>query len=263
MRVDAETWARRRSSFGAVAAAYSEYRPDYPEQAVRWCLEPVTGADADLAGFRVLDLGAGTGKLTLSLAALGASVTAVEPDQAMLDELRLLLPSVPALLGSAESIPLPDGCVDAVLCAQALHWFDLPRALPEIARVLAPGGVLAGLWNSDDDRVDWVAGLQDAAAGAASPSLSRRRAEAAAFGAEQFAPTFGPAERAEFANSQSLTADTLVGLIGTHSTILVMDEAGRDQLLGNVRGYLASRPETSDGEFALPMVTSVLRSVRA
>jgi SAM-dependent methyltransferase len=260
VRVDADEWARRRSSFGGVAAAYAEYRPDYPDPAVRWCLAPVIGAG--VAGVRVLDLGAGTGKLTVALAALGLSVTAVEPDQAMLAELRRLLPSVPALAGSAEQIPLPDGSVDAVLCGQALHWFNLSTALPEIARVLVPGGVLAALWNSDDDRVDWVAGLQEAADGAASPSLSRRRAEAAAFGTGQFAPLFGPAERAEFANSQALTADTLVGVISTHSKVLVMATAERMRLLGDVRGYLASRQETSNGEFELPMVTSVLRSVR-
>ncbi len=74
-----------------------------------------------------------------------------------------------ALAGSAEQIPLPDASVDAVLCGQSMHWFDLSRALPEIARVLVPGGTLGALWNSDDDRVPWVAGLQDAAEGAASP----------------------------------------------------------------------------------------------
>ncbi len=266
MDVDADEWVRRGSSFGAVAAAYAQYRPDYPLAAVRWCLGPVAASAADrgtgLAGLRVLDLGAGTGKLTESLVALGVSVTAVEPDGAMLGELRRLLPGVPALAGSAEAIGLPDGSVDVVLCGQALHWFDMSLALPEIARVLIPGGVLAALWNSDDDRVDWVAGLQDAAEGAAAPSLSRRRAEAAGFGVDQFAPLFTPPERAEFAHSQRLTAVALVALIGTHSKVLVMPPGERERLLGKVRAYLASRPETSDGEFALPMVTSVLRAVR-
>lgn len=263
--MDADERARRGTSFGTIAAAYAEYRPDYPDAAVRWCLEPVTGqADgAELAGLRVLDLGAGTGKLTESLVRLGATVTAVEPDAAMLAELRRLLPSVPALAGSAETIPLPDHSVDAVLCGQALHWFDMPRAVPEIARVLVPGGVLAGLWNSDDDRVDWVAGLQEAAEGAASPSLSRRRAEAAHFGTGQFGvELFTPTQRAEFANSQRLTAQTLLELIGTHSKVLVMPAAERERVLGNTRAYLASRPETGAGEFELPMVTSVLRTVR-
>lgn len=252
-------WRRRGSSFGAVAQAYAEYRPDYPADAVRWCAAPA----GDIGSLRVLDLGAGTGKLTALLARLGADVTAVEPDPAMLAELRRLLPAVRALAGSAEEIPLPDGSVDAVLCGQALHWFNLERALPEIARVLVPGGTLGGLWNSDDDRVGWVAGLQEAAEGAASPSLSRRRSEAASWGPEQFGRAlFTPTERAEFGNAQRLTADSLVALIGTHSQVLVMEPAARDRLLGKIRAYVASRPETADGEFELPMVTSVIRAVR-
>lgn len=260
---DTDEWARRGSSFGAVAASYAEHRPDYPVEAVRWCVAPV---GRDIAALRVLDLGAGTGKLTAMLAELGSDVTAVEPDPAMYAELRRGLPSVRALPGSAERIPLPDASVDAVLCGQSMHWFDMSHALPEIARVLVPGGTLGALWNSDDDRVEWVAGLQESAEGAASPSLSRRRSEAASFGADQFGGQLGtvlftPAERAEFANSQLLTADTLVELIGTHSKILIMAPEERARVLAKVRAYLASRPETADGRFELPMVTSVVRSV--
>ena len=256
---DADEWTRRGSSFGAVAAAYAEYRPDYPADAVRWCAAPL---GRDIAGLRVLDLGAGTGKLTAQLAELGADVTAVEPDEAMLAELRRRVPSVRALQGPAEAIPLPDASVDAVLCGQSLHWFDLPRALPEIARVLVPGGPLGALWNSDDDRVGWVAGLQEAAEGAAAPSLSRRRSEIARFRVDQFCALFAPAEPAEFPNSQALTADTLVEVIATHSAVLVKEPADRARLLATIRSYLASRPETAEGEFELSMVTSVIRSVR-
>src|SRR3984885_1997724 len=112
--MDTDEWARRGSSFGAVAAAYAEHRPDYPADAVAWCVAP-TGRP--VAGLRVLDLGAGTGKLTALLAELGADVTAVEPDEAMLAELRRQLPAVRALHGPAEAIPLADGSVDAVLRA--------------------------------------------------------------------------------------------------------------------------------------------------
>jgi len=256
---DTDEWAKRGSSFGAVAASYAEHRPDYPVEAVRWCVAPV---GRDIGSLRVLDLGAGTGKLTAMLAELGSDVTAVEPDPAMFAELRRGLPSVRALPGSAERIPLPDASVDAVLCGQSMHWFEMSRALPEIARVLVPGGTLGALWNSDDDRVEWVAGLQESAEGAASPSLSRRRSEAAGFGPEQFGPVlFTPTERAEFANSQPLTADTLVELIGTHSKILIMAPEERARVLAKVRAYLASRPETAGGRFELPMVTSVIRSV--
>ena len=115
----------------------------------------------------MLDLGAGTGKLTTALVALGAEVIAVEPDPAMLTELRHTMPTVDALPGSAEAIPLPDASVDAVLAGHALHWFDMKSAGPEIARVLTSGGILAGLWNVLDDRVDWVAGLERVSGSAA------------------------------------------------------------------------------------------------
>src|ERR1700722_1323698 len=239
-----DEWARRGSSFGAVAAAYAEHRPDYPADAVLWCVAPL---GRDIAGLRVLDLGAGTGKLTAQLARLGAEVTAVEPDAAMLGELRRLLPSVRAAGGQAEAIPLPDESVHAVLCGQSLHWFDLSRAVPEIARVLTAGGVLGALWNSDDDRVPWVAGLRDAAEGAAAPTVSWRRAEAAHFTAGQFGPRFAPAERAEFGNAQLRTAGSLVALMSTHSQVLVLPPAEQYRLLGQARAYLASRPETAAG----------------
>jgi hypothetical protein len=126
-----------------------------------------------------------------------------------------------------------------------------------------PGGVLAGLWNNDDDRVDWVAGLQAAAGGAASPSLLERRAQAAATQMERFEPrSFGAAERAEFPNAQRCTAESLLAVLATHSKFLVMPAAKRDQVLAQVAGYLRSRPETSAGEFTLPMVTLALRTTR-
>jgi SAM-dependent methyltransferase len=105
--------------------------------------------------------------LPTTLVALGADVIAVEPDPAMLTELRRALPAVRALPGSAEAIPLPDASVDAVLAVNALHWFDIAVAGPEMARVLAPGGILAGLWNVMDNRVDWVAGLERVSGSAA------------------------------------------------------------------------------------------------
>ena len=164
-----------RSSFGAAATAYAEHRPDYAQAAVRWALEAAPGP-------RVLDLGAGTGKLTAALVALGAEVIAVEPDPAMLAELRRARPAVRALTGRAEALPLPDASVDAVLAGHALHWFDMDLAGPEIARVLVPGGILAGLWNVLDTRVGWVAGLERVSGSAAigpRDTLSRWRAETA------------------------------------------------------------------------------------
>lgn len=243
-----------------MASDYADFRPGYPQDAVRWALAP---AGRDVPGLRVVDLGAGTGILTEALIRLGADVTAVEPDSAMRAEFRRRLPSARLLAGSAEDIPLPDGSADAVLCGQALHWFNLDLALPEIARVLRGGGVLAGLWNNDDDRVEWVAGLQAAAEGATSPALSVRRALTAAMRVERFEPrSFGAAERAEFPNAQRCTAQSLVATLATHSKLLVMPAPERDRILARVSGYLAARPETSAGEFTLPLVTLVLRTAR-
>jgi SAM-dependent methyltransferase len=258
---------RRGSSFGAVAAAYSEHRPGYPGEAIRWALAPAAAAAGlDVAALKVADLGAGTGKLTSQLAGIAGTVTAVEPDQAMLAELTRALPAVPAFLGSAESIPLPDASVHAVLCGQSLHWFRLDLALPEIARVLVPGGVLGALWNSDDDRVEWVAGLHAAAGGAASPPLSRRRAGTASLGlaaaGDDGERYFTPPVAAEFPNGQRRSADSLVATIATHSRLLIMEPGERERILARVRGYLASRPETAEGEFTLPMVTTVIRAIR-
>jgi SAM-dependent methyltransferase len=256
---------RRGSSFGAAAAAYAEHRPDYAEAAVCWAVAPVRSRRSQ-GPLRAVDLGAGTGKLAAALARIGADVTAVEPDAAMLAQLRRELPSVRALPGSAERIPLPDGSADAVVAGQAMHWFDLDRALPEIARVLAPGGVLAGLWNVDDDRVGWVAELASISKSADGITVLRWRSGTGqsrqARLAEAGAGFFHPVETAEFEHGQARTVDSLLATIGTHSRLLVMEEPERAALLARIRGFLDARPETSGGAFVLPMVTVVLRALR-
>jgi SAM-dependent methyltransferase len=245
------------SSFGRAATAYAKHRPDYAQEAVCWAL-------AAAPGRRVLDLGAGTGKLTATLVAVHADVVAVEPDPAMLAELRGALPAVRALVGTAESIPLPDGSVDAVLAGHALHWFDLAVAGAEIARVVVPGGILAGLWNVIDDRADWVAGLGraggSAALGARDLFSSWRAATARLLlPGNGLVARFGFPEQAEFRHDQCHTADSLVARIATHAGMLVMPEDEREATLGQIRDFLASRPATARGEFTLPMLTGVLR----
>jgi SAM-dependent methyltransferase len=134
---------RRELSFDSVADEYEQTRPTYPP-----ALLDALPLDADAA---VLDLGAGTGKLTRVLAARYRDVTAVEPLAKMRAVLERVVPGVTALPGSAERIPLDDGSVDGVFAAQAFHWFDQRVALPEIARVLRPRGVFAIVWNQGDD----------------------------------------------------------------------------------------------------------------
>ncbi|HEY1520529.1 MAG TPA: class I SAM-dependent methyltransferase [Solirubrobacteraceae bacterium] len=245
------------SSFGAAAAAYAEHRPGYAQAAVRWALEPASGP-------RVLDLGAGTGKLSATLVALGAEVIAVEPDPAMLAEMRRALPTVRAVAGRAEAVPLPDASVDAVLAGHALHWFDMDAAGPEIARVLVPGGILAGLWNVIDNRVDWVAGLERISGSAAigpRDTLSSWRAATADAHLPNIGVVaqFGSPQQAEFPHGQRRTADSLVATLATRAGLLVMPEQEQEATLGRIRAFLASRPETARGEFTLPMLTGVLR----
>jgi SAM-dependent methyltransferase len=260
----AETEERLRhgSSFGAAAAAYAQHRPGYAEAAVRWALEPVWVRRP----VRVVDLGAGTGKLTAMLVRFGLDVTAVEPDQHMLAELRRAMPSVRSVPGGAEAIPLPDASVDAVLAGQAMHWFDMDRAMPEIARVLTPGGVLAGLWNVDDDRVGWVAELAEISKRKSSVTLMRWRDGAGRSRRERLIEAgsglFHAVEEHEFGHGQRRTADSLLATIATHSHLLVMAESERAGLLAQVRDFLSARPETSTGEFALPMVTVAMRALR-
>jgi len=137
----------RGRNFGTVAKAYAAHRPSYPDTALDWALAPVSSPESPASARRgeleLLDLAAGTGKLTASLVRRSARVTAVEPDPEMLAVLRAELPSVKALPGTAEDIPLPDASVDAVLVGQAFHWFNPEPAAAEIARVLRPGGRLA------------------------------------------------------------------------------------------------------------------------
>lgn len=130
-------------SFDLAAEEYEATRPSYPDELLD--LLPVA------SGATVLDLGAGTGKLTRVLARRYARVIAVEPLDGMRAILERVVRDVEALPGSAEQIPLDDASVDAVFAAQAFHWFEHARAIPEIARVLRPGGVLAVVWNGPDE----------------------------------------------------------------------------------------------------------------
>jgi SAM-dependent methyltransferase len=247
-----ELISSRASSFGSRAADYAEHRPDYPAAAVEWAMAPVTAERP-----RVLDLAAGTGKLTEVITALGFEVVAVEPDDAMRAELSARMPEVTALAGTAEKIPLPDASMDAVLVGQALHWFDHEHSLPEIGRVLRPGGVLAGLWNDDDFSVEWVSGLDRIHTSNTPGNQSRGIALPVGLG------PFGELEKAEFPHRQRRTAESLVATAATHSLFLTMPEPARGQTLDRMLAYLKSRPETAEGEFDFPLRTIILRTIRA
>jgi ubiquinone/menaquinone biosynthesis C-methylase UbiE len=200
---------RLRRSFDSVAETYERARPGYSDEALAWVAQR-------LPLKRVLDLGAGTGKLTRQLVALGADVVAVEPGDAMRAVLERVVPEAETLAGSAESIPLPDASVDVVTVAQAFHWFRPDEALAEIHRVLRPGGGCALIWNERDDDDPLVHALNEI--------LHRLRPEGTHFGDEAFAaieasPLFSGREERHFPHSDTLDADALVGLMASISVV--------------------------------------------
>ncbi|MEZ5865533.1 MAG: class I SAM-dependent methyltransferase [Geminicoccaceae bacterium] len=145
----------KSKGYHAGAADYVAGRPGYPPEAVDWLREVLGLA----AGRKALEVGAGTGKFIPTLQQTGCAIMALEPIAEMREQLVRAFPDVRALAGTADSIPLPDSAVDAVVCAQAFHWFATPEAVAEMRRVLVPGGVLGLIWNVRDEDVAWVAAL--------------------------------------------------------------------------------------------------------
>jgi SAM-dependent methyltransferase len=242
--------ARRASSFGGSAADYARHRPDYPIAALHW------GLPDDAARPRVADLAAGTGKLTAGLLRCSARVVAIEPDAAMLAELRDELPSVPVLRAGAEHLPLAGACLDAVCVGQAFHWFDAALTLPELARVLRPGGVLLAMWNYTDRRVGWAAELERARNNTGSWARHPRGQSVPAH------PAFTVVQQRTFEHTQRRTARSMLATAATHSNMLVLPEREREQALAGLTSFLAECPETSSGEFDLPLCTTVVRMIR-
>ena len=235
-------------SFGSVAAGYAAQRPSYPADAVAHLL-------GRGGGLRVLDVGAGTGLLAEVVLAAGHEVVAVDPAPEMLGQLSARLPGVPALAGTAESVPLADAAVDAVVAGQAAHWFDVAPASREFRRVLRPGGVLGLVWNTRDESVPWVAALGELLAG-----------EARGHPADSdVVDSFAAALEADVAVAESrvvqrLTPDDVVGNIATRSYVAVMDEGTRVAFLDGVRHLLADHPDTRGGDvLELPYRTTAYR----
>jgi SAM-dependent methyltransferase len=235
----------RAASFGAAADAYERARPSYPEAAIDWILPK--GAR------RVLDLGAGTGKLSRPIRARGLEVAAVEPSDGMRAQLSRGLPDVPVFAGSAEQIPLDDASVDAVVVGQAWHWFDPSRAVPEVARVLKPGGALGLIWNIRDLRDPWM------------DAFSRLEPEHDNSEAESENPRvgapFGPVERFDLPWRQTTTAEALIELLASRSYVIVLTQAERTALFARVRRFLQTDPSTAgQAAISVPYVTRCSRA---
>jgi SAM-dependent methyltransferase len=220
-------------SFGRVAELYDRVRPDYSQESLDRAQEAL-GLDASA---RVLDLAAGTGRLTSQLARRFASVVAVEPDDAM----RALNPNAEALAGTAEEIPLPDASVDAVFVGEAFHWFDPEGAVPEVARVLRPRGGLALFsnlwWHTEPPLPERAVELLRV------PYVASGRADAVETWRDVFAqtPAFEPLRDETFAHGIDVDADTLLALYQTTSSIAVLPEEARRDLVAQVRPLLDER----------------------
>jgi len=236
------------TSFGVAADAYEAGRPEYPGEAVAWMLEGTEGT--------VLDLGAGTGKLTRGILALGRDVVAVDPDAAMLARLTEALPGVRAEVGTAEAIPLPDETVGAVVLGQAWHWVDVERASREAARVLARGGVLGLIWNVRDEREPWVAALTGAMHGSVAEGLI-------ASGGPTVAAPFGPLEELRVEWTRDMTRDAIEAMVRSRSYFIVADAAGRAEIEARVAEVLDGLAGLAGGgSVPVPYVTAAYRARR-
>lgn len=245
-----EVHDRRARSFDGVADAYRRARPTYTPAVVAWVLEIAPGR-------RVVDLAAGTGKLTQVLVSEGTDVVAVEPLDRMRAALEETVPGVRALAGTAEQIPLPDAAADAVFVAQAFHWFDAPRALDEIARVLVPGGAVGLLSNVRDDRVAWVAELTRALGGAG--DVLRGSRDLADEPSRH--PRFAGVERREFPNPERFDRARLVEWARSTSSIATLAPAERDAALDRIGRLADEHPDLRGRQrFTMPYVTVAVRA---
>ena len=245
-RDGSEQNTRRSGSFGAVASAYERFRPGPPPAAIGWMIPDSTGT--------VVDLGAGTGAMTRELLHQVARVIAIEPDERMRGILASNFPRVTALDGSGESMPLETSSVDVVLASSSWHWMDTDRALQEVARVLVPGGTLGVVWSGPDPDGTFVsqaqAMLSEMSSGQVEfgtrspnePDLGREvmdtenRVETVLRIPED--SSFAQPEHKTLTWDVALTADELIGLLGTFSWIITMPEDRRAQVVSLARQVL-------------------------
>jgi SAM-dependent methyltransferase len=237
----AEERNKRSGSFGSVATHYERYRPGPPSVAVDWILSSQrTG--------RIIDLGAGTGALTRLLVERADEVIAIEPDDRMRSVLVEQVPSARALAGRGESMPLPDSYAEAVIASSSWHWMDVVPTLLEVGRVLVPGGVLGALWAGPDPEGAFLVQAQSALARGSSDAAGPKSEFADVMIGESDRPTpileipsgvpFDQPEHEIFRWEVALSADDLIGLLGTFSWIITLPDDTRERLFAEARRLL-------------------------
>lgn len=240
------------SGYAAQSAAYVSGRPDYPREIERWLHAALKLHDGSVA----VDLGAGTGKFLPRLLSTGARIIAVEPVAQMRAQLASRFATIEVRPGTAEQLPLEAQSADAVVCAQAFHWFANPLALREIHRVLKPGGALGLIWNVRDDSVDWVAAL--------GRIVNAHEGDAPRFHTGEWrhmfpAEGFGELREASFAHEhagpvQQVVIDRMMSV----SFIAALPENERAQVLEQIRALIASTPQLARQQtVSLPYRTRV------
>ena len=234
---------RYARSFDTVAGAYDRGRPSYPTAAAEF----MVGADQKT----VLEVGAGTGKLTEQLVALGHDVHATDPSSLMLGVLTDRLPGVRTSVARAEELPMLDGSVDVVVCAQAFHWFDQEAALAEFARVLRPGGHLALAWNTRDVKVPWVRKL--------GAIIGDQDDDIRVPDSLVRSTSFGFVEESSHRFWQVVIRESLCDMALSRSSVAVLDRPDREAKLAQVRGFYDDYGRGADG-MQLPWITRCFRA---
>lgn len=239
-----EIRSRQAASFDQAADTYERARPSYPDEAVDWLLASHP-QDA-------LDLGAGTGKLTRLLVGRVGTIHAVDPSPKMLEQLIGVVPEAITAVGTAEAIPLGNASVDAVLAAQAWHWVDPARAVPEVQRVLRPGGVRGLIWNVRDETVPWVWRLTEIMHGLA--------AERFVAEGQGIPDELGPVERLTLAWERPFDRASLLDLVASRSYVITLADPARAELLAEVSDLLDTHPDLTDpAQWRIPYVTEAFR----
>lgn len=244
--MDEQTRRARGTAFSAVADVYQRTRPGYPDEAVAWMLGE--------GPLRVLELGAGTGKLTRSLVALGHTVVATDPSTAMLAELTRsqVGAAVKTTVTRAEQLPFAAQSFDAVVAGQAFHWFDADAVLPEVARVLRPEGTLGLVWNLRDESVPWVRRLSALMPGSSTD-------EPNSVEAVERSELFGDVEASRHRFWQLLDLDGLLGLVQSRSAVALLGADERRELMRRVEELYAEYGRSRQG-MRLPYLTTCYRA---